>query len=214
MNYSASFEAELDACTTKEEMMAKVAAIIAAHWDGKSKPTAAQYRGGRILGGRGEWLDIMDVMRGRRKVCLLYGHTMEGVSVDHNQEELMRELAAEGLHVERLAMPVDNHALSQTAHNGTQTNYVVCKSPASALRAQLILEGEVRYEEFRRALRYYKKPEIWLDNDMESVITGLLLGFKMCDVMFFLHRIMCDGGCLAMASTECKHLAALDSVAV
>lgn len=209
LDYTKAFEDELDSCATKETMLVKLNELIAEHWDGVSEPTPLQYRGGRIRGGRGDWLDVMDVQRGRRKLC--YIHTTHDASSTggHDRNELLAQLAHEGLHVEVYERPPEAHALHRNWDNlYTETDLMVCVSPAVSVRAQLCVELSVQTDAFKKQLRNYKKPEPWLDMDMWTVRVGLLLGYTMADTMFFLHRLKCEGGCSPTTASECKHLEA------
>ncbi len=200
-------EEELDTCPTTEAMLNTLDKYIAARWDGKSEPTSDQYRGGRILGSRGEWLDIMDVMRGRRRLCMIVRGRDPEISGDHGDDEFFREIKKEGLFFVTYQEPKEDNVVVYRHQNlWVNTDIVVCSSPQVTIRAQLILELMAKMKEFTRQLNERKKPDTWLDVNMETVRTGLLLGYTMADTMFFLHRIMCKGGCLPATSTECKHL--------
>lgn len=200
VDYSKSFEAELDACVSQDEMLAKTDQILAAHWDGHSAPTVSQYKGGRIRGDV-ELVQLLDVLDGKRQMCLLDAGYTEGA----NLSKLRTVLQARGLHMVECYWDKSHEYCASTEKKSTAADVFVCARPATAARAQLIHVVLAEFREFDRKLRQYEQPVYWINRNQYNARLGILLGYTVHDVMFFLHRFVCEGGCVATDSKDCVH---------
>jgi hypothetical protein len=208
IDMSRSFETELDACTSIEEMSTKLDEIVASFWDGTTPPTRQQYEGG-IIRTCNDWCDITDVLDGVRKVCMItLRHSAMSVdpSFEYSDNSMLARIRGKGLLVHSHSEEAHSHELELVNNSCLTDVHIVHATSAQLTRAKLLIKMHLEKAKFYLKLRLAEQPDVWLDTLEQNIRFGLLLGYSAADVMFFVHRIRHPTGCLATTAAECKHV--------
>lgn len=169
LDYSGNCEVELDACRTRDELLSKLDEIIARHWDGKSKLTTDQVKGG-VWRNSNDWTDIESVRTGQRKMCWLVSH--RNAAWDQSYCDFVERLKQVGLVVYEYTMPMEDDdynstdlhmeehygfkkvAGPKTLHNGL----MVCSSESQETRARLFIEASlVSHTSYVKTMRLFRE---------------------------------------------------------
>lgn len=190
---------KLDACTTEEELLNTVDEILCYGWDLVSVPTPQQYAGGRVRGDRPEILDVFDVVQGRRTMAWISSRE------PRYHDQLIKTLESLDLCAQEEKTKDDNVFIAGEVFTIQGIVLLkVTKKDAPRLRASLsqrLVEENRAFEE--SLARSNAAPPVWFNRYLYHARIGILLGYHINDIMFFLHRFATD--CPAFCAEQCKH---------